>query len=129
MHSAKLLSAIDSLIDVIRSELREEFLAALGGHEVGNGLKAARGKPGPKPKAKSVPALKAGGRRSAEDVDATAKTLLAYVKKNPGQRVEQIAKGLNTSTKVLKLPITKLLSRPARLSTKGNRRGTTYFAR
>jgi hypothetical protein len=116
------------LIEAIRSELREEFLAALGGgHEVGNGRKAGRAKPGPKPKnVGSVPTLKEGGRRSSEAVEQIGKKVLAYVKANPGQRVEQIAVGLGTDTRTLKLPIIKLLQRPAQLTTKGNRRGTTY---
>ena len=67
-------------------------------------------------------------RRSPEALNALTRELLAYVKANPGERIEQIARGLGESTKVLKLPRQKLLL-SKRLKVKGQRRGTKYFAR
>lgn len=54
--------------------------------------------------------------------------MLAYIKANPGQRLEQIGKGVKSPTKELKLPIQKLFEQKA-ISTKGEKRGTKYFAR
>ena len=66
-------------------------------------------------------------RRSAGDVESTAASVLAHVKANPGQGVTEIAAALRLSTKDLQLPILKLLGEK-KLKTKGQRRGTKYFA-
>lgn len=131
MQSPNVQKAFDALVAAIvaelqpqiREELRVEFLGMLGGANV------KRGKPGPKPRAAAVTSIQEGARRSAESIEQLGKEVLAYVRKNPDQRVEQIAKGMGTDTKTLKLPIAKLLSRPAKLATKGVRRGTTYRAK
>jgi hypothetical protein len=66
------------------------------------------------------------GRRSSESVEQMSETLLAHVKKSPGQRGEQIAESLNTDTKTIRLPMQKLIA--ARLiKTKGQKRGMTYY--
>ena len=68
------------------------------------------------------------GKRSSEDVSAAAEALLAYIKSNEGQRLDQIANGMGTSTKELKLPVQKLFAAKA-IKTKGQKRGTKYFVR
>jgi hypothetical protein len=68
-----------------------------------------------------------GEKRSSEQLDALAETFHEFVAHNPGLRIEQINKMLNTRTKELMLPIRKLLADGA-LKTKGERRATTYFA-
>jgi hypothetical protein len=83
----------------------------------------AGSKPGPKPKARAK-----GAKRSSDELESQAKAFLAYVKKNPGQRIEQIAKAINISTKDLALPVQKLLSEKA-ISKKGQRRATSYTAK
>lgn len=123
MQSPAIQAAVDNLVEAVRTSLMAEFLELL------RGGKPPRGKPGPKPRSGAVSKVTSGGRRSAEDVEALGKQVLAYVKANPDLRVEQIAKGLETDTKTLKLPILKLLSRPAKLTRKGVRRGTTYRAK
>lgn len=70
---------------------------------------------------------KKGGRRSAEDVSAMGETLLDYVRKNPGQRGEQIAKALRTDVGTMRLPMKALIG-ARKVKTKGQRRGMTYFA-
>lgn len=69
-----------------------------------------------------------GGKRPSEDLEHLADTLLAFITKNPGLRVEQINKQLGTNTKALHLPIRKLLASGS-LKSKGKRRSTTYFAK
>lgn len=53
--------------------------------------------------------------------------VVAYVAKNPGQSVEQIGKALGQKTKELALPIIRMIE-AKKLKTKGQRRGTRYFA-
>jgi hypothetical protein len=67
------------------------------------------------------------GRRSSETVEQMAETLLAHVKKNPGQRGEQIAAALNTDTRTIRLPMQKLIAGKL-VKTRGQKRGMTYFA-
>mgnify|MGYP001329832984 CR=1 FL=1 len=66
-------------------------------------------------------------RRSSADLEATAGKVLAYVRSNAGQRLEEIGKGLRTATAGLKRPIQGLLA-AGKLRTEGQKRGTRYFA-
>src|SRR5688572_3663705 len=50
------------------------------------------------------------GRRSAEQMENTINSLLNHIKAHPGQRMEQIAAALGTTSSRLNRPITKLLS-------------------
>jgi hypothetical protein len=68
----------------------------------------------------------ASGRRSSEDVEQMGASLLAYVKKNPGQRGEQIAEALRTNTKTMRLPMHKLIADKV-VKSKGERRGMRYY--
>jgi len=69
-----------------------------------------------------------GAKRDPEDIAALTESLASFVKKSPGQRIEQIGKALGTPTKELTLPMKKLIA-AKRISTKGQKRATTYFAR
>ena len=66
-------------------------------------------------------------RRSIEDIKRTADKVLAYVKANPDKGVAEISKDTKVSPKDLKKPIIMLLD-GKRIRTKGQKRGTTYFA-
>lgn len=126
MTTPQIQAALDSLVAAIRAELREEFLSALGGAAPAAKRGGRRGR-GARPAAASVKRARAkGAKRTGEELEALTKSVLAYVKKNPGQRVEQIAAGLGTTTKELALPIIKL---GKALKTQGQRRGTKYSAR
>ena len=67
-----------------------------------------------------------GAKRSAADLEALSEKFAAFVKSNPGLRIEQINKELGTSTKDLALPIRKLVSEGV-VKAKGQRRSTKYF--
>jgi hypothetical protein len=67
------------------------------------------------------------GKRTPADLEALSERFGSFVKANPGLRIEQINKQLGTSTKDLALPIRKLISEGV-ISTKGQKRSTTYFA-
>lgn len=67
-----------------------------------------------------------GGRRSTEDVERMGDSLLAYVEKNPGQRGEDIAAGMQSDTKTMRLPMKKLIA-DGKVRTKGERRAMRYY--
>jgi hypothetical protein len=69
-----------------------------------------------------------GAKRPPDEIERLTGRLLDYVKGNPGQRIEQIADGMGTSTKELNLPAKKLIA-GKQLKTKGQKRATQYFAR
>lgn len=69
-----------------------------------------------------------GAKRSPDELEELTNQLLAYVKSNPGQRIEQIAEGMGTSTKELNLPAKKLIGNKS-LKTRGHKRATQYFPR
>ena len=69
-----------------------------------------------------------GAKRPPDEIERLTGRLLDYVKGNPGQRIEQIADGMGTSTKELNLPAKKLIA-GKQLRTKGQKRATQYFAR
>ena len=68
-----------------------------------------------------------GGKRTSEQVNQTAATILSHVQGNSGQRLEQIAKAMSLPTNAMKLPIQKLMASGA-VHTEGVKRGTRYFA-
>jgi hypothetical protein len=67
-----------------------------------------------------------GAKRTAADLEAMCEKFAAFVKANPGLRIEQINKELGTTTKDLALPIRKLLADKV-VASKGQKRSTTYF--
>lgn len=69
-----------------------------------------------------------GAKRDPKMLQALTDRLGDFIKKNPGQRIEQIGKALGTPTKDLALPVKKLLA-GKKISTKGQKRATTYFGR
>lgn len=64
-------------------------------------------------------------RRSVDAVSADV--LLEHVRKNPGQRGEQIAAALETDTKTMRPAMHRLIAEK-KIKTKGERRGMTYAA-
>ena len=69
-----------------------------------------------------------GAKRDPRLLQALTDKLGDYIKKNPGLRIEQIGKALGTPTKDLALPVKKLVA-AKKISTKGQKRATTYFAK
>jgi hypothetical protein len=68
-----------------------------------------------------------GAKRTPADLAALSEKVASFVKANPGLRIEQINKQLDTTTKDLALPIRKLISEGV-ITAKGKKRSTTYFA-
>jgi len=123
------LSAVTTLIDLIRSDLRQDFLSALEGK-----LPPINGtKPRPRPSAWQTKAERKatrakGEKRKPEDLARLTAELGTYIKKHPGQRIEQIAKGMTCESAELFLPIRKLLANKI-LTKRGQKRATVYRAR
>ena len=69
---------------------------------------------------------KKGEKRAPEDLAKLQSQLLSAIKSGPGQRMEQIAKALKSSTQELALPAKKLAA-DGKIKTKGERRATKYF--
>ncbi len=71
--------------------------------------------------------LQRGGKRTAREIEAMTDEIYKYIQQNPGLGVEQISMGLGQPSKDLTLPIKKLIA-TGKLSTKGQKRATKYFA-
>jgi hypothetical protein len=124
---AALREAVDAFVEQIRVLIQRATLesvhALLGGSVV----------PARRELRASGPLAALGGRakgvkRKPEELRGLVRQLHGYVAKNPGQRIEQIGRGLGLGTRDLALPVKKLL-RDRKLSTKGQRRATKYFAK
>jgi hypothetical protein len=112
---------VSQLSQLVRQTALESVQDALGegrGRGRGRGARPALGRG----------ARRKGEKRSSDQIAETTKAVVSYVKKNPGEGVEAIAKGLGTATKELTLPIRKLVAEK-QLKTKGQKRATKYFVR
>jgi hypothetical protein len=69
-----------------------------------------------------------GAKRDPQELEALTEKLNGYIKAHGGQRIEQIAQGMGTSTKELALPAKKLLA-TKKIRTTGTRRATKYFGK
>ncbi len=122
IHS-RLESFVQDLTSLIREsamELVSEALGDRGSSRRGGARRAAGAAPSTRPTK--------GAKRDPKVLAALTEKLGAFIKKTPGQRIEQIGKALGTPTKELALPVKKLIS-AKKISTKGQKRATTYFPR
>jgi len=119
------------LAELIRESAMETVSAALAGARPssGRGRRAAAATPVRAAAGRGRAASREkGAKRPPDEIERLTGKLLDYVKGNPGQRIEQIADGMGTSTKELNLPAKKLIA-GKQLRTKGQKRATQYFAR
>lgn len=127
---AALRDAVEAFVvqlrDIFQRTALEKVQSALSGEGSAPRRAGRRGGASSAPVSRGT--RKKGAKRSPEELDALVKSLLAYVKKNPGERIEQIGAGLGLPTKELALPAKKLIG-DKQLRTKGQKRATTYFAR
>jgi len=123
----ELREIVETFVAQLKTVLRRSALATLQsalGEETPRSGRAKR-----TVKKTSAPrSRKKGSKRSPEELDALVKSLLAHVRKNPGQRIEQIGAALGIATKELALPAKKLIGEK-KLSTKGQKRATAYFVK
>jgi hypothetical protein len=127
----ELRSLVDSFVEQLKNLLRRSALETVQS-ALGEETPARRGrKPGIARAVAAAPATRArkkGAKRTPEELEALVGSLVDYVRKNPGQRIEQIGAGLGIGTKELALPAKKLIA-DKQLRTKGQKRATTYFAK
>jgi hypothetical protein len=104
------------------STLQSAFSGRGGG---GNGN---QGSAMPATAKRSLSRPRGGGRskRSAADLESLSSKAVEFVQANPGLRIEEINTQLGTTTKDLALPVRRLVAEGV-ISTKGQRRSTTYF--
>jgi len=124
------------LADLIRESAMETVSAALAGARPSRGrggrrsaapVSAGRSSSSSSGRGRAASREK-GAKRPPDEIERLTSRLLEYVKGNPGQRIEQIADGMGTSTKELNLPAKKLIA-GKQLKTKGQKRATQYFGR
>ena len=115
-------SSNDGLFDAFIAHLADALAERMQRTGTPRSLSAAPAAP-----AARGPKRRKGQKRSGEDLAELTSSLLGYIKENPGERIEQIARALKVSTTDLKLPAQKLLA-GRDVKTKGQRRGTHYFA-
>ena len=128
-------AALDAFVNDLSSLIQEAALESVEQALADASTIPGRGGRGGRGARAAVPSFvslsqsrKKGAKRTPEELEQLIKKLHGYIAKNPGQRIEQIAQGLDISTKELNLPAKKLIS-DKKLSTKGQKRATTYFAK
>lgn len=131
----KLRSLVDQFVADLTARAQEEALetvrAALGQpaapRKRGPGRPPKAGRTAGPAKVGRKPGRRKAGRRSADEVASMGGTVLAHIRANPGQRLEEIGRELGVPTKELKRPIANLMEGGV-LRTEGQKRGTKYFA-
>lgn len=122
-NNVQLQSLVNDFVQQLAAMWQQSVSDAFNGISAPNGKavkSAAQGKSSNGSAARSK-----GEKRAPEEIAAIKDKFLAFVKKNPGYRIEQINKELGTSTKDLMLPIRQLIAEKLVKST-GEKRSTTY---
>ncbi|HEX3593772.1 MAG TPA: DNA-binding protein [Polyangiaceae bacterium] len=113
---------VEELSALVRAAAVQSVTEAFGA----GGVPARRGRGAAAAPAGASRGRAKGQKRAPEALVELTESLLAAIKSGPGQRMEEIAKGLGTSTSELTLPAKKLLA-DKKIKTKGERRATKYF--
>ena len=113
---------VDELADLVKQATLESVQEALQGTADISATSRRLGASG------GARPLGKGGKRTARELEQVTDQLLRYIEANPGERMEQIAEGMNLPSKELTLPMKRLL-RSNKLRTKGQKRATTYRVR
>ena len=113
---------VSEITDIAREAAMETLSDALGSEQDRRrtgGLSNGRASVTPRRRS-------AGGKRAPHEIQRTAEALHAHVTANPGERMEDIARALGSTTRDLALPVKKLLS-DKRIRTEGQKRATRYY--
>ena len=128
----RIRALIESFVTKLSEQVREAAVESVrqafgdGAPRAPRRARAARREPDAP---KSAPIRrKKGGKRDPEMLAALVEKLGAFIVKSPGQRIEEIAPALGTTTKELALPARKLIEAKT-VTTKGRKRATTYHPR
>ena len=120
--------AVESFVEQLRGLIQGAALEAVQAALSGGAVPERRNAKPARIAAAAPRGREKGSKRTPEELEALVKKLHSHIAKNPGQRVEQIGKTLGIATKEFVLPIKKLVSEK-KLSTKGAKRATTYYAK
>jgi hypothetical protein len=132
----KIRGLVDSFATDLTSLIRESAMdtvrEALGDGGSSGRRSSGRGRPAAVAAspagARRASSLPKGAKRAPDEIVKLTEQLGEYIKTNKGERIEQIAKGMNVSTRELNLPVKKLLATKV-IKTKGQKRATQYFPR
>jgi hypothetical protein len=119
--------AVEAFVEQLSGLIRQSALESVQSLLAGAGP-SRRGSKGARVPTLVARGKRKGAKRSPEELDALVKKFHAHVAKHPGQRIEQIGQILAIPTKELALPVKRLMSEK-KLSSKGQKRATTYFAK
>lgn len=109
MH-ARIDAFVAELTKLVREATYERLAAALEHSPGGRGVERR----GP------------GAKRTSDEIEAQAASILAFLRKNPGARAEAIASHLGTPSRSLTLALKRLLA-TRQITRKGQKRATRYF--
>jgi hypothetical protein len=126
---AEIRARLEQFAAKLTSLIQRSAMSSVEDAFAGGSAPAGRGR---RAAAAAAPSLRAAGARKGQKRDprlleALTEKLGGYIAKNPGLRIEQIGEALGVATKDLALPVKKLIA-AKRVSTKGQKRATTYFA-
>jgi hypothetical protein len=113
---------VAQITELARRAALDTLESAFGGKGMNGAILAVSG-----PRGAGRPRGGRGVKRTPEDLEMLSDKVASFVKANPGLRIEQINKQLDTTTKDLALPIRKLIAEGV-ITAKGKKRSTTYFA-
>jgi len=113
---------VEELSALVRAAAVQSVTEAFGAGAAGPVRRGRRAAALPPPRS----ARSKGQKRAPEALAELSERLLAAVKSSPGQRMEEIARAIGTSTKELTLPARKLVGEK-KIKTKGERRATKYY--
>jgi len=114
---------VGNLTEMIRTSALQSVQEALAGEQVARAPRSRKAPTTPKKAAKGKRV-----RRSAAQVEQLGNTIQAHIRKNPGQRLGEIASALGVETKDARRPAFALIEE-GKLTTTGQRGGTRYFVK
>lgn len=112
-----LRASIDNFVADLTSLYRDSIMTVVSGQS--SSPRTRQAKVLPRTRGKGV-------KRNPKVIAALTSRLAGFIAKNPGMRIEQIARELGVGTKDLVLSVKKLLAQK-QITTRGQRRATTYF--
>lgn len=121
------LEAVESFVEQLKGLIQRAALESVqtalnGGNPPPRGSKRQ-----PRRTAVASTHYEAVSKRSPAELAALIKKLHGHIAKHPGLRIEKISTGLGLPTKALVLPVKRLINE-RKVSTKGQKRATVYFA-
>lgn len=131
MTTPRVAAALEELRAALLEELLGTITTTLGstlGSEALAPLTSGRKSSGSGSAPKAPRGRAKGAKRTQDEIAEQGKTVLAFIRKNPGARAEQISKATGIESKDMALVIKNLLADKA-IGRKGQRRATSYTAK